>query len=149
MGKKYVDEFVRMPLDKMAASISDMTYSYENTVVPKEVYKKLLNKELMEVLGSDTNIEMNLLKPYYDMISDMKKSNPMFFFKALLLVETGTTFSSLSSTQIHALMACWEKHTINKEKTAVKNEIINLFKEVSQKGIDVYYSADDEDDDCY
>lgn len=145
MGKKYVDEFVRMPLDKMAASISDMTYTYENTVVPKEVYKKLLNKELMEVLGSDTNIEMNLLKPYYDMISDMKKSNPMFFFKALLLVETGTTFSSLSSTQIHALMACWEKHTLNKEKTAVKNEIINLFKEISQKGIDVYYSNDDDD----
>ena len=40
-NRKVYDDFSRKSLKEMASSISDMTYSYNNTVVPKEHYVKV------------------------------------------------------------------------------------------------------------
>lgn len=136
MGRKYYDEFSKLPVDKMAQSISDMTYGFENTVVPKEHYKKTLNKELIELMSNEPSIEINLLKPYYDMLNEMQKENPKFFFKALLLIDTKTTYTSISSPMIDALEYCWQEFSKIKKNTVIKEEITEDFKRVSSQGMD-------------
>ena len=65
MSRSYYDDFTKMPIDKMAQGIVDMTYSYQNTVVPKKHYKDLLEKDIMDIASQDINIEYSLLKPYF------------------------------------------------------------------------------------
>ena len=61
MSRKYYDDFSKMPVDKMAQSISDMTYSYQGTMVSKKHYKDLLDRKLQELASSDVNIEKMML----------------------------------------------------------------------------------------
>lgn len=136
MGRKMYDDFIKMPVDKMAQNISDMTYNYENTMVPKEHYKKLLNKELIEMMSNEPSIELNLLKPYYDMLNEMLKENPKFFFKALLLIDTKTNYNSISSPMIDAMEYCWQEYSMIKKNTIVKDEFIEDFKRISSQGMD-------------
>lgn len=60
----------------LVSSISDMTYSYNNTVVPKEHYVKVLSTEPEELMSSDIIIEINLLKPYLKIFTYIKMKNP-------------------------------------------------------------------------
>ena len=46
--KKYIDEFCKLPADKMAQKMEDMTFLYNETKVPKKHYKDLLQKEIIE-----------------------------------------------------------------------------------------------------
>ncbi|SUV62695.1 Uncharacterised protein [Scardovia inopinata] len=46
--KTTYDEIVKQPCDKLAQTMQDMTYCYNETVVPKKHYKKLLTKQLEE-----------------------------------------------------------------------------------------------------
>lgn len=36
---KYYDEVTKLPIDKLAQSIVDMTYQYKETVIPKNTIK--------------------------------------------------------------------------------------------------------------
>ena len=128
MGRKYYDDFVKEPVDKMANSISNMTYCYERTRVPKEHYKKILQKEIVEIMSEDTNIEMNLLRPYLDMISGMKKENEKFFFKALLISEMKLNMNRLSAADINGLDFAWMSHALNGKKSLLSEDIISNFK---------------------
>ena len=94
MGRKFYDDFAREPLDKMAQSIVDMTYGYQSTIVPKKHYKAILEKDIIELASQDTNIELALLRPYYDMISSMNKENRKYFVKALLMHELKLKYNS-------------------------------------------------------
>ncbi|MCZ4449850.1 hypothetical protein O3Q49_13945 [Enterococcus lactis] len=40
MAQNYYDEFVKLPLDKMAQKMEDMTFLYNETRVPKNIIKK-------------------------------------------------------------------------------------------------------------
>ncbi|MBC6499224.1 hypothetical protein H7R52_11180 [Weissella confusa] len=44
MARQYYDDFSKLTLDKMSQSISDMTYQYKETRVPKKHYKEMLSK---------------------------------------------------------------------------------------------------------
>lgn len=127
MGKKYVDDFIKQPVDKMAQNISDMTYGYNQTNVPANHYKKILSKELMEIASSDINIEVNLIEPYYQMISSMLKENPKFFFKALLLVDNKIPYGKISSIIVNALENCWTVHDMSKQKSFLDKDTLELF----------------------
>ena len=129
MGRKYYDDFSKQPIDTMAQSISDMTYSFENTEIPKKHYKAILEKELMEIAANDANFEMTLLKPYYDMISSMAKENRKYLYKALLMNELKIKYSSLSNQQCHALAIIWEYIEDNKIKTIVDSELISVYED--------------------
>lgn len=44
--KTTYDEIVKQPCDKLAQTMQDITYCYNETVVPKKHYKNLLTKQL-------------------------------------------------------------------------------------------------------
>ncbi len=85
MIRKYYDEFIKLPLDKMAQAMMDITFAFEETRVPKKHYKKCLEKELIELMSDEPNLEITLLKPYYDLIDSLLKENRKYFIKALML----------------------------------------------------------------
>lgn len=50
MARQYYDDFSKLTLDKMPQSISDMTYQYKETHVPKKHYKEMLSKGYEEIV---------------------------------------------------------------------------------------------------
>lgn len=127
MGRKFYDDFVREPLDKMAQSIVDMTYGYQSTVVPKKHYKEILEKDLIELASHESNIELALLRPYYDMISSMNKENRKYFVKALLMNELKIKYSSLDAKGAFALASTWDFIEDNNMKSILDKEIIDVY----------------------
>ena len=61
--RKYLDDFIKLPVAKMAQQIANMTFSYKETKVPPAHYKKILNKSYEERV--EDNIAVNLLNIYY------------------------------------------------------------------------------------
>ena len=55
--KTAYDEVVKQPCDKLAQTMQDMTYCYNETVVPKKHYKKLLTKQLEEVVADKASAQ--------------------------------------------------------------------------------------------
>lgn len=54
--KTTYDEIVKQPCDKLAQTMQDMTYCYNETVVPKKHYKNLLTKQLEEVVADSVTV---------------------------------------------------------------------------------------------
>lgn len=138
-NRKVYDDFSRKSLKEMASSISDMTYSYNNTVVPKEHYVKVLSTELEELMSNDITIELNLLEPYLKIFSDLKKENPKYFFKALLLLEKGIKLSNIQSVQIDALEHCWNIYDSSKpkDKKLINDRILDEFNDIETNGLNI------------
>lgn len=67
--KTTYDEIVKQPCDKLAQTMQDMTYCYNETVVPKKHYKKLLTKQLEEVVA------VNMVNTYYKTLAEFNKGN--------------------------------------------------------------------------
>lgn len=132
MGRKFYDDFAREPLDKMAQSIVDMTYGYQSTIVPKKHYKAILEKDIIELASQDTNIELALLKPYYDMISSMNKENRKYFVKALLMHELKLKYNSLDAKGAFALAMTWDFIEDNNVKQIIDRDIIEVFENISK-----------------
>ncbi len=44
MAQNYYDEFVKLPLDKMAQKMEDMTFLYHETRVPKNITRKIVSR---------------------------------------------------------------------------------------------------------
>lgn len=72
--KNYYDEFSRLPIEKMAQKITDMTFSFQETQVPKKHYKVLLSKTVEEVIAG--SVEVNLIDTYYKTLEQLMKQNP-------------------------------------------------------------------------
>ncbi|WP_423778642.1 hypothetical protein [Enterococcus faecium] len=60
MAQNYYDEFVKLPWDKMAQKMEDMTFLYNETRVPKKQYKERLSVDVEEMIESSG--EMNLIE---------------------------------------------------------------------------------------
>ena len=139
MSRKYYDDFSKMPVDKMAQSISDMTYSYKGTMVPKKHYKDILDKELQELASNDINIERMLLQPYIDMMSKMLKENSKYFYKALLMVELKAKDTAV---EIDAINTAYDAFDDSKLKNILNEDIVEVFENVKKNGV---YVADEEE----
>lgn len=124
---KYYDEVTKLPIDKLAQSIVDMTYQYKETVIPKKHYKDILSKEIIEIASNDLNMEICLLKPYINMIKSMKEENRKYFIKALLMVELNI---KETSQEIMALARVWEIIEDSKLKTVISNDIIEMYNSI-------------------
>ncbi|MGG5371334.1 hypothetical protein [Enterococcus sp. AZ196] len=72
--QKYYDDFTKLLIEKMAQKITDMTFSYQETQVPKKHYKDLLSKTVEEVITG--SVEVNLIDTYYKTIEQLLKQNP-------------------------------------------------------------------------
>lgn len=125
MAKQYIDEFSKLSVDKMAQGISDMTYAYNNTIIPKKHYKDLLSKSIMEIASSDLNMEMCLLQPYINMLTSMSSENRKYFIKALLITELKIKDSA---QEVLALSKTWDYIEDKKMKCIINSEIIEMYK---------------------
>lgn len=61
MAQNYYDEFVKLPLDKMAQKMEDMTFLYQETRVPKKHYKEKLSVAVEEMI--EAGVKPNTIKP--------------------------------------------------------------------------------------
>lgn len=136
MGRKFYDDFTKEPIDKMAQSIVDMTYCYDSTIVPKKHYKEILEKDIIEIASTDTNVEFALLKPYYDMIEQMNKENRKYFVKALIMHELKLKYNTIDSKNVFALSVTWDYIEDNKIKQIIDNNIVDFFKNVSVNNVE-------------
>lgn len=85
--KSTYDEVVKQPCDKLAQTMSDMTYCFNETVVPKKHYKKLLSRQLEEVVAD--SVALNITNAYYKTLYELNKGNRAWFVAAILCVELG------------------------------------------------------------
>ena len=69
--KTAYDEVVKQPCDKLAQTMQDMTYCYNETVVPKKHYKKLLTKQLEEIVAD--SVAVNMVNAYYKTLAEFNK----------------------------------------------------------------------------
>lgn len=125
MSRKFYDDFTKMTIDKMAQSISDMTFGYDETVIPKKHYKDILEKNIMELASNDVNMELCLLQPYITMLSNMNKENRKYLIKALLINELKIKDTAL---EISALSMLYDYIEDNKLKTIIDKDLIELYK---------------------
>lgn len=97
MSKKYIDEFIKLPVTKMAQKISDMTYLHENTEVPKNHYQKLLQQEMLEMMAQDSTMQLVLLNAILGQMQALQKESPTLFLKALICMEKGIKVENINN----------------------------------------------------
>lgn len=99
--KTFYDEFKTFPIDKMAQEIENITYLYEETVVPKKHYKAHLGTAIEEVMAN--SVEINLIDHYVKVLENLKKENEKLFYKALISTELGIKVSKITPKEHNAL----------------------------------------------
>lgn len=141
MTRTYFDDFTKLPLSKMVQSISDMTFLYKETKVPKEHYKKLLSKDYVEMV--EANVSVKLVETIYNIISGLKKESPRLFYQALILLDTGIKPSSMTAEQFQALTVTTDQHEQNKKAHILDKQAHETFDDILKNG--VTYFADNND----
>lgn len=132
MANIYYDEFSRLPKQKMAKAISDMTYLYQDTHVPKKHYETHLSKSIEEVLEANTQI--NLINTYFSMLKELKEQNSKWFFQALLCLDTKTNPVNISQIEYEAMEKTWNKFQDEKRKTLLDIDVLAYFQKTKKEG---------------
>ena len=118
--KTTYDEIVKQPCDKLAQTMQDMTYCYNETVVPKKHYKKLLTKQLEEVVA------VNMVNTYYKTLAEFNKRNREWFVLAILCIELGVKPDKASAQELSALQMIPSNITGN-QASLLNPDIKNAF----------------------
>ncbi|RNE16636.1 hypothetical protein [Lacticaseibacillus paracasei] len=118
--KTTYDEIVKQPCDKLAQTMQDMTYCYNETVVPKKHYKKLLTKQLEEVVA------VNMVNTYYKTLAEFNKGNREWFVLAILCIELGVKPDKASAQELSALQMIPSNITGN-QASLLNPDIKNAF----------------------
>ena len=124
--KKYIDEFCKLPADKMAQKMEDMTFLYNETKVPKKHYKDLLQKEIIELLAT----EDTMLNAVLNQLQSLKKESPKLFLKALICMDLNLKVDTLSVESVQILEQVVAHN--EKRKTLLDEEIIQSFKSLAR-----------------
>ena len=127
MSKKYYDDFSRLPISKMAESITDMTYSYERTEVPKAHYQKLLNAELLELIAQDSTMEVLLLNAVLTQLKSLEKESPKLFMKALICLNENINVDKMNQRTFESLEQTYIEH--QKTKPIINQDISQSYKD--------------------
>lgn len=133
--KKYIDEFCKLPADKMAQKMEDMTFLYNETKVPKKHYKDLLQKEIIELLATEDTMQLVLLNAVLNQLQSLKKESPKLFLKALICMDLNLKVDTLSVESVQILEQVVAHN--EKRKTMLDEEIIQSFKNL-QKGESIW-----------
>lgn len=128
--KKYIDEFCKLPADKMAQKMEDMTFLYNETKVPKKHYKDLLQKEIIELLATEDTMQLVLLNAVLNQLQSLKKESPKLFLKALICMDLNLKVDTLSVESVQILEQVVAHN--EKRKTLLDEEIIQSFKNLSR-----------------
>ncbi|ONN41846.1 hypothetical protein [Enterococcus mundtii] len=138
MVQKYYDEFVKLPLDKMAQKMEDVTFLYNETRVPKKHYKKQLSVAVEEMIES--SVEINLIETYYRTLEQLKKQNPKWLFQALVCLDSGVKPSAITPSEYQALELTHGKYLETKKGKTVSSDWLDLFEIIKENG--AYYTLE-------
>lgn len=143
MPKLYYDEFIRMPKDKMAQQMENMTYLFNETKVPKSHYKKLLEHTQEEAIES--SVEINLIDTFYRTLEQLYKANPKWLFQALLCLDTGIKPSTIKPAEYQALELTWAKLSEQKKAKTIDKQWLNYFDNIEEYGAVYFFNKEDEE----
>ncbi|TFI60561.1 hypothetical protein CKN63_13435 [Carnobacterium divergens] len=141
MSKQFYDEFSKQTVDKMAQSIEDMTYLYDETKVPKSHYKKHLTKGIEEMI--EGSVEINFIDIYYRTMQQLKKESEKRYFQSVLCIDLGVNPSKITPSQYQALEMTWAVFTEDKKK-ASREDLITYFREVETNGATFILEKDED-----
>ena len=130
--KTNYDEFTKQPVAKMAQSISDMTFMYDETRVPAKHYKTLLAKPLAEMV--EDSVAINLLNTYFKTLKTLYDENPKWFMQALLCLDIKIKPSTIKNEEYQALELTYSKFQENSAKHT-DLEYLALFKNIRDNGV--------------
>ncbi|WP_375710394.1 hypothetical protein [Pediococcus pentosaceus] len=130
--RNYYDEFKSLTTDKMAQSIENMTFAYNQTRVPKKHYKKLLTKPIEELISDSVSI--NLINTYFQTLQTLQKENKKWFVQALICLELGIKPNSIKGYEHQALELTYE-HMIDGKLSLINPQILATFKETNETDI--------------
>lgn len=130
MNKKY-NEFIQQKPNQMAQTISDMTYCYQQTVVPKEHYKKILEETIEEDMVEMFQYQM--LEIVLKNIKHFYEESPQLFFKALICLFKKIKPNDIRPQEQIALNEVTEMLFSNPKKYSVLNEELLKYYEIILK----------------
>lgn len=132
--KKY-DEIVKQPCDKLAQTMSDMTYLYKETKVPKAHYKKLMEETIEEQMTDI--VTMKMLDVYLKTLKQIIDDSPILFLKSLLCLEMKINPTNMRPQEQVALSVATEYYLENKKiiKSILNENVISVYKDTLENGI--------------
>lgn len=138
MTKTYYDDFTKLPLTKMAQAISDITYSYKETQVPKEHYKKALSAGYEEIVSA--NVSVKLVETIYNMLDGLQKESPRLFYQALVLLDMAIKPINMSAQQYQALSLVSDDFEQNKKAHMLNAQTYENFNDVLLNGTTYHFN---------
>ncbi|QEA42530.1 hypothetical protein FGL85_08470 [Leuconostoc pseudomesenteroides] len=136
MTKQYYDDFSKLPLSKMAQSITDMTFNFNETKVPVSHYKKQLSKGFEEMV--EAIVSVSLVATIFNTLQALQKESPKLFYQALLCLDTSVKPSSITSSQYQAMEFTWSQVELNKQKHILDKDYVQMFNQVEENGLTYY-----------
>jgi len=134
MATKKYDEIVKQSLDSLAQTISDMTYCFNETRVPKNHYKGMMNEIIEQEISHQ--VTMGILNTYVSTLKQMKDDSPKLFIQALICMEENIkSKTGLRPYEKQALDAAYEHYLSNERKGFVKDDIIDVYEDINKNGI--------------
>ncbi|WAM37751.1 hypothetical protein [Leuconostoc pseudomesenteroides] len=103
MTKQFYDDFSKLPIAKMAQSIADMTYLFNETKVPTSHYKTQLSKVFEEMV--EASVSVSLVNTIFNTLQALQKESPKLFYQAMLCLDTKVKPSSITPSQYQAMDA--------------------------------------------
>lgn len=143
MARQYYDDFSKLTLDKMSQSISDMTYQYKETRVPKKHYKEMLSKGYEEIV--EASVSINLVNTVHSTLASLQKESPKLFYQALLLLDTGVKPSTIAPDEYQAMEHVWSVREANKSKQMLDPKYLELFKATKENGLQFTLNPKEDD----
>lgn len=123
--KKQYDEFRNLTSDRMAQTMTDVTYGYRGTVVPKVHYKKFLD-DVVDIVMPEV-IDLGVLDVYVKTLKHMIEEQPHTFLKALVCIDKKLKPSDLRPQEQEGLKACDSYFSNNNISKFVNEEVLSAF----------------------
>ncbi|WP_349549736.1 MULTISPECIES: hypothetical protein [Leuconostoc] len=136
MTKQFYDDFAKLPLAKMAQTITDMTFNYKETKVPVSHYKKQLSKGFEEMV--EASVSVSLVATIFNTLQALQKESPKLFYQALLCLDTAVKPSNITASQYQAMEFTWSQFELNKRKNMLDKEFVQMFNQVEENGMTYY-----------
>lgn len=147
MSKKY-DEIIKLPCDKLAQAMSDITYLYEETRVPKKHYKQFMEERIEEQM--EEAVSSKILDVYVKTIKQIIDDSPIMFIKALMCVDKGINPLNMRPYEQQAINASTLAFIEGKKKVQyLDSSAYVMFDDIIKHGTEAVMEllANDEDTD--
>src|SRR5690554_4938862 len=142
--KKYFDDFVRLPITKMAKKISEMTYLYNNVEVPDKHYKDLLEKTVFELMNNGTMVQSVLLNAIHKTLLELEKESPKLFKKALICMDLKIKSDDIDARTYYALDMAYDLIESNKKMKLLNSDIVDTYQHHYENGLPQTFEFDDD-----